>query len=64
MVDAKNQSVLICHADNADKAHLIGQRLTSEVGFKDYKVYFMGPIIGAHTGPGLVSVFFLGKKRN
>ena len=23
----------------------------------------MGPIIGAHTGPGLVAVFFFGKKR-
>ena len=62
-MDAKKQTVYICHADDENKAHLIGQKLVNEVGFNDYKVYFMGPIIGAHTGPGLVAVFFFGKER-
>ena len=63
VMDAKKQTVYICHADDENKAHLIGQKLVNEVGFNDYKVYFMGPIIGAHTGPGLVAVFFFGKER-
>ena len=64
VVNPSEQEVLICHADNEEKANLIGQKLVEEVGFKNYKTYFMGPIIGAHTGPGLVSVFFFGKKRS
>ena len=62
-VNPQEQTVYVCHADDENKAHLIGKKLVDEVGFKDYKVYFMGPIIGAHTGPGLVAVFFFGKKR-
>ena len=64
VINPNEQEVLICHADNAEKADLIGQKLVEEVGFKSYKTYFMGPIIGAHTGPSLVSVFFFGKKRS
>ena len=62
-IDPFNQEVLVCHADCVDKAHEVGKLLVDQVGFKNYKVYFMGPIVGAHTGPGLVAVFFLGKKR-
>ena len=57
------QTIYICHADNETKALSLAKRLVNEVGFKDYKIYFMGPIIGAHTGPGLVAAFFFGKKR-
>ena len=63
VLNPQEQSVYVCHADDEEKAHFIGKKLVEEVGFKDYKVYFMGPIIGAHTGPGLVAVFFLGKYR-
>ena len=63
VLNPSEQTLYICHADNKEKAIEYGQRLVKEVGFKDYKVYFMGPIIGAHTGPGLVSVFFYGKQR-
>ena len=58
------QEVLICHADCIDKANELGKLLVEQVGFKSYKTYFMGPIIGSHTGPGLVAVFFLGNKRS
>lgn len=63
VIDPSNQYVLVCHADDEERGHLVGQKLVDEVGFKGYKLYFMGPIIGAHTGPGLVAVFFEGKTR-
>lgn len=63
VIDPASQSVYLCHADNEAKSLLLAQRLVQEVGFKDYKMYFMGPIIGAHTGPGLLSVYFFGKPR-
>ncbi len=59
----QEQTLLICHADNEQRSIELGKRLVQEVGFKDYKLYFMGPIIGAHTGPGLISVYFFGKPR-
>lgn len=63
VIDPSNQRVLICHANAYEKAEELGKRLVGEIGFIDYKTYFMGPIIGAHTGPGLVAVFFFGKAR-
>lgn len=63
VINPNEQTIYICHADNEIKAVLLANRLLNEVGFKDYKIYFMGPIIGAHTGPGLVATFFFGKKR-
>lgn len=63
VTNPNEQTIYICHADNETKALSLAKRLVNEVGFKDYKIYFMGPIIGAHTGPGLVAAFFFGKKR-
>lgn len=64
VVNPSTQTIYICHADNEIKAVHLANRLVKEVGFKDYKIYFMGPIIGAHTGPSLVAAFFYGKKRS
>ena len=62
VINPKDQIVYICHADN-ESAKILGERLIKEVGFKDFKIYLMGPIIGAHAGPGVVASFFFGKKR-
>ena len=37
--------------------------MQKECGFKDIFYTHIGPIIGAHTGPGLIAVFFVGKTR-
>lgn len=63
VLEPEKQSVLVCHADDIEKGNEVGQMLVDQCGFKNYKLYFMGPIIGAHTGPGLVAVFFTGKLR-
>lgn len=63
VIEPEKQQVLICHADASEKAEALGKKLVEEVGFSSYKSYFMGPIIGAHTGPGLVAIFFFGQKR-
>ena len=64
VVNPENQYVYVCHADDEVKGTILGNRLVNEVGFKGYKLYFMGPIIGSHTGPGLVATFFNGKTRS
>ena len=32
-------------------------------GVKEIIINYVGPVIGAHTGPGVISVFFLGTER-
>lgn len=64
VINPSEQTLYICHADNIEKAKEVEERMRKEVGFKDYKTYFMGPTIGAHAGPGLVAVFYFGKPRS
>lgn len=63
VVDPQNQTLIISEADNIEKARLYGDALISEVGFRDVFYTHIGPTIGAHTGPGLISIFFVGKER-
>lgn len=64
VVNPSSQTLYICHADNEDKAIEIKERMQKEIDFKDYKIYPMGPTIGAHAGPGLVAVFYFGNSRS
>lgn len=59
----QDQTLYICHADNLEGAEEYKNRLQKEFNFKQVKIYEMGPIIGTHTGPGLIAIFYTGKER-
>ena len=61
VVDAASQTVFIGHADCAEDAAYLREKLLAEVGFKDAYVNFIGPIIGASIGPGAIGVFSFGQ---
>ena len=56
--DPKSQVLYVCASDCKDEATLFASQIVKEVGFKYYVLTSMGPIIGAHAGPGLLSVFY------
>ena len=62
-LNPENEELYICHADNLDGALSLKEELLKEIPFKDIKIHFMGPIVGAHTGPGLLACFYKGKRR-
>lgn len=61
--DPENDIVFLCHSDCEDEAEemaaLLDKKYHATVGL----VTNIGPVIGAHTGPGTVAVFFIGKER-
>ncbi len=58
------QTILIGHGDCAeDAAYLIEQLRKEGVPFKDVQVRPIGAIIGSHSGPGTLAIFFLGTAR-
>lgn len=61
VIDPASQTVFIAHADCADDAEYLKEKLLAEVGFKDAYVNFIGPIIGSSIGPGAIGVFSFGK---
>lgn len=63
VLDASEHCVYISHSDCYDRAVAVGEKIKAEIGFKDVVITNIGTIIGAHTGPGLVAIFYYGKER-
>jgi DegV family protein with EDD domain len=63
VTDPENQAVFISHGDCADDAQWVGDEVRKRFGVKEIVVNYVGPVIGAHSGPGTVALFFLGTHR-
>lgn len=62
-VDPASQTVFICHGDCLEDAEFIAAEIRKLTSVKDIYIDYVGPVIGAHTGHGVVSVFYLGEHR-
>lgn len=62
-IDPAGQTVFICHGDCYDDAKLVSDEVTRRFGTKDIHINYVGPVIGSHTGCGVVSLFFVGRER-
>ena len=60
--EPENQEVLILHADMADDAGRVRDTLMQRIpGLRSVRLQAIGPVIGAHCGPGTIAVCFEGK---
>ncbi len=57
------KTVLINHADCLPEAQALAEQIQAAFHPKEVLIADLGPIIGAHTGPGLVTLFFLAEHR-
>ena len=57
------QTVYISHGDCYDDAKKLADMITEELGTTDILISEIGPVVGAHAGPGTVALFFLGTER-
>jgi len=58
-----NETVFISHGDCIEDAEYLANRVRTELGIADVKINYVGPVIGAHSGPGTLALFFLGNER-
>ena len=58
-----NDTVFICHGDCIDDANLLADMVKERYGVKDVFIYYVGAVIGSHSGPGTLALFFLGSER-
>ena len=61
--DPAKQTVFISHGDCEEDAKYLADRIRETMGVQDFVIDFVGPVIGAHSGPGTMALFFLGKER-
>ncbi len=62
-IDPASNTVYIGHGDCYDEAKKLADMITAEFGNKDILVSEIGAVIGAHSGPGTIALFFLGNER-
>ena len=63
VIDPEKQTVYICHGDCYDDAKKLADMVTAEFGITDILIDYVGPVIGAHSGPGTLALFFIGRER-
>ena len=62
-VDPAAQTVFISHGDCGEEARFLADEITRRLGVKDININFVGPVIGNHSGPGTMALFFIGTHR-
>ena len=62
-MDPGSQTVFISHGDCEGDALFVAGEITRRFGTKDIRINYVGPVIGNHSGPGTLALFFLGSKR-
>ena len=62
-IEAKDQTVFIIHGDCLADAEFVAGEVRRRFGTEDIRINYVGPVIGNHSGPGTLALFFLGTKR-
>lgn len=58
-----SQTVTIVHADNPEGAEALRKLVTHKFPDAEIETGELGPVIGAHTGPGLLALIYWGNNR-
>lgn len=61
-VDLNNQIIGISHGDCLHEAEKMKEMIEKKYGCKEFLINTVGCVIGAHSGPGTIAVFFLNAK--
>ncbi len=63
-IDPAEQLVFISHGDCEDDANYLAGKIKETMGVKQpILISHVGPVIGAHSGPDTMALFFIGKER-
>lgn len=63
MQENKEDYVFISHGDSPEDAEYVRKRIQERFGMEHFLISNVGPVIGAHSGPGTIALFFMGETR-
>lgn len=61
--DIAEQTVFISHGDSIDDAQRLADKVRKIAGVKTIVISDIGAVIGSHSGPGTIALFFMGRQR-
>lgn len=59
----ENETVFICHGDCIEDAKYLEKLVKEMYGVKEVLIYYTGAVIGSHSGPGTLALFYMGSHR-
>jgi DegV family protein with EDD domain len=62
-IPGANDTIFICHGDCMEDAQYLERKLKEQYGTKNVFIYYVGAVIGSHSGPGTLAIFYMGTKR-
>lgn len=62
-VEPEKQTIFISHGDCLEEAEWLASIVREELNVRDVMIGLVGPVIGSHSGPGTMAIFFLGNQR-
>ena len=62
-LDKKDGVVFISHGDCIDDANALADMIKENSGATVQVTTYVGPVIGSHSGPGTLALFFLANER-
>ncbi|MDD6044961.1 MAG: DegV family protein [Clostridia bacterium] len=63
VLPGENPTIFISHGDCLEDAEYVASLVREKLGIDDIIINYVGPVIGAHTGPGVVALFFWASER-
>ena len=62
-IEPKKQEVFISHGDCEADAKKLAGIITKLCGVKNFLINYIGPVVGSHSGPGTLALFYIGVER-
>ncbi|MFB0921494.1 MAG: DegV family protein [Oscillospiraceae bacterium] len=62
-INPLEQTIFISHGDAPEDAKYVEKLVRERMGVKTVYINPIGPVIGSHSGPGTIALFFLASKR-
>lgn len=62
-IDPQSQTIFITHGDCIEDVETLKAEITERFGITVFVVNYVDPVIGAHSGPGTLALFFVGTEK-
>ena len=62
-IEPEKQEVYISHGDCLEDAEYVAEKVRECMGVEKISIHVLDPVIGAHSGPGTVALFYYGEHR-
>lgn len=59
----QNDTVFISHGDTLEDAQYVADLIKERFGIESFLISYIGPTVGAHSGPGTIALFYMGAYR-